>query len=89
MREFSRLEVVLVAAAFALVTLALWYLWLEPVWKALALSRLHHWIYGAVCVGVGIGLNSRTQHKRVSYFLVVVGAIWFVDDFQDFVGVFS
>ncbi|GAG69236.1 unnamed protein product, partial [marine sediment metagenome] len=50
MREFSRLEIVLVAAAFALVTLALWYLWLEPVWKALALPRLHHWIYGAVCV---------------------------------------
>lgn len=87
MREFSRVEIILVAASFALASLAIWYLWLEPVWKALSLPRLHHWIYGAVCVGVSIGLNSRTRRKRVSYFLVVVGAIWFLDDLQDF-GVF-
>lgn len=87
MREFSRVEIILVATSFALASLAIWYLWLEPVWKALSLPRLHHWIYGAVCVGVGIELNSRTRRKRVSYFLVVVGAIWFLDDLQDF-GVF-
>jgi len=88
MREFSRVEIILVAASFALTSLAIWYLWLGPVWEALALPRLDHWIYGAVCVGMGIGLNLNTRHKRVSYFLLVVGTIWFVDDFQDFVRVF-
>lgn len=88
MREFSRLEAIVVAAVFALAALAAWYFWLEPVWDALALPRLHHWVYGAVSMGVGIGLNSRTRYKRASYFLMVVGVIWFVDDFQDFLGVF-
>lgn len=89
MREFSRVKVVLIAAAFALAALAIWYLWLGPVWEAMALPRLHHWIYGAVFMGVGIGLNLRARYKQASYFLVVVGLIWLVDDFQDFVRVFS
>lgn len=90
MREFSRIgvEVVIVAAAFALATLALWYLWLGPVWEALNFPRLHHWIYGMVLVSAGFGLNWRTRYKKASYFLMVVGLIWFVDDFQDFVRIF-
>lgn len=84
MREFLRVEVVLIATIFALATLAIWYLWLEPVWEAFALPRLHHWIYGVVLVSAGLGLNWRTRYNHASYFLMIVGLIWFVDDFQDF-----
>ena len=89
MRKFFRLEVIVAAAVFALASLATWYLWLGHVWDTLALPRLHHWVYGMVSIGVGIGMNQWARYKRSSYFLMVVGLIWFVDDFQDFVGVFS
>jgi len=89
MREFSRLEVIVAAVVFALAALATWYLWLGQVWDVLALPRLHHWVYGTVFIGVSIGLNLWARYKRAGYFFIVVGLIWFMDDFQDFVGVFS
>lgn len=78
-------KALLAAEAFAIGALLVWEFWLNQIWEALALPKLHHYWYGIFLMLGAFLIHQRKDNKKWKYALFAVGITWFLSDFHDFI----